>query len=395
MEISDIIPKDGVPQQIYCSNCNAHTELSFFDFDETVSGVAIKICGLPVLRCPQCGHEQLPDGSRFAIVNLHKEAFERSSKVVRVNRRKHTEKFGFTNVPFIFDPDDYFYIPGLYRSFDEGFLQPVFFNRSVLLKYDNSPDYSVKFASTTYGSIDTQEDSISFGLNRHGHVVMWLGDIAKLPEKEQFYLRSENIPSDHSLGSEFYDGQIEAVFTELAKEEVLFRLRSEFLSKSLARFGVALGHLEAEAYDLALSFTPPVVDTPKERRHVADTLNKVYLESLDNAALNGVVKSLGVKSPGPGSLKRLQTIMETMASNKEVAALMSPLYVLYDLRVAYSHLAPGSNPPQLESVTRRLGLEPDASLFDIYEKLIDGLSNTFSRMSEILENAGEYKAVPH
>ncbi|MHA6325775.1 hypothetical protein [Roseivivax sp. CAU 1753] len=395
MEISDIIPKDGVPQRIYCDNCNAHTELSFIDFNETVSGVAIKICGLPVLRCPQCGHEQLPDGSRFAIVNLHKEAFERSSKVVSVKRRKHTEKFGFTNVPFLFDPDDYFYIPGLYRSFDEGFLQPVFFNRSVLLKYDNSPDYSVKFASTTYGSIDTQEESISFGLNRHGHIVMWLGDIAKLPENEQYYLRSENIPSDHSLGSEFYDGQIEVKFTELAKEEELFRLRSEFLNKSFARFGVALGHLEAEAYDLALSFTPPVVDTPKERRHVADTLNKVYLESLDNAALERVIKSLGVKALGPGSLKRLQTILETMASSKEVAAIMSPLYVLYDLRVAYSHLTPGSNPPQLESVTRRLGLEPDASLFDIYEKLVDGLSNTFSAMSEIMESAGELKSVPH
>ncbi|MEP2473668.1 MAG: hypothetical protein ABJH45_19270, partial [Paracoccaceae bacterium] len=90
----------------------------------------------------------------------------------------------------------------------------------------------------------------------------------KLPENEQFYLRSENIPSDHSLGSEFYDGQIEAVFTELTKEEELFRLRSEFLNKSFSRFGVAFGHLEAEAYDLALSFNLPVVDTPKERRHV-------------------------------------------------------------------------------------------------------------------------------
>lgn len=395
MEISDIIPKNGVPQRIYCDNCNAHTELSFVDFNETVSGVAIKICGLPVLRCPQCGHEQLPDGSRFAIVNLHKKAFERSSNAVSVIRRKHTEKFGFTNVPFLFDPDDYFYIPGLYRSFDEGFLQPVFFNRNVLLKYDNSPDYSVKFASTTYGSIDTQEESISFGLNRHGNIVMWLGDIAKLPENEQYYLRSENIPSDHSLGSEFYDGQIEVKFTELAKEEELFRLRSEFLNKSFARFGVALGHLEAEAYDLALSFTPPVVDTPKERRHVADTLNKVYLESLDNAALERVINSLGVKALGSGSLKRLQTILETMASSKKVAAIMSPLYVLYDLRVAYSHLTPGSNPPQLESVTRRLGLEPSASLFDIYEKLVDGLSNAFSAMSEIMESAGKLKSVPH
>lgn len=66
---------------------------------------------------------------------------------------------------------------------------------------------------------------------------------------------------------------------------------------------------------------------------------------------------------------------------------MLPLYVLYDLRVAYSHLTPGLNPPQLASVTQRLDLTPDASLSDIYEKLIEGLLRTFSKMNEILDKA--------
>ncbi|WP_206608861.1 hypothetical protein [Notoacmeibacter marinus] len=302
-----------------------------------------------------------------------------------VNRKKDVTDFGFTKIRFLYDPDEYFYFPGLYRSFDEGFLQPVYFKRQVLFKYDNTPGNRVKFASTTYGTIDAEDNYISFGINRHGNVVMWLGDIAKLPESEQYYLRSENIPSDHALGSEFYDGQIELVFTPKTKEDKLFSLRSIFLDKCLTRFGVSFGHLEAEAFDLALSFNPPLVDTLKERRHVADTLNKIYLESLDSSALGKVVTSLGAKSPGTGSLKQLQTILQTIAPNDDIGTLMSPLYVLYDLRVVYSHLTRGAIPSQLLAVTKRLDLAPDASLADIYAKLTDGLVDTFTGMVKVVD----------
>ena len=386
MEISEIIPTDGIPQRIYCNQCKTHTELAYTNFDEVVSGITIRITGLPTLQCPACGYQQLPDRSRFAVVHLHDEATKKTSNKVTVDRKKIPETYGFTQVPFIYDSDDYNYLPGLYRSFDVGFLQPLFFKRQVLLKYDNYPGYRVQFASTTYGQIITDEDDyISFGINRHGNVVMWLGDVAKLPDSEQYYLRSENIASDHALGSEFYDGQIECVFTPRTKEDELFRLRSEFLDKSFKKCGVSLGHLEAAALDLALSFNPPVIDTPKERRHVADTLNKIYLESLDNGAFDRVVASLDAKSPGTGSLKRLQTILQTLAPKDDINKLMSPLYVLYDLRVAYSHLTSGSSSPHLPSVTARLGLANDASLQDIYAKLIDGLLVTFEGMGKVME----------
>lgn len=385
MEISDVIPKNGQPQRIYCDKCGSHTELAYVDFNEKVKDVSISIKGLPVLRCPDCGHEQLPDRSRVAIVQLHEEAIRKSSTTVTVTCQKRTDSFNYTVVAFLYDPDDYYYLPGLYCSFDEGFLQPVFFKRRALFKYDNAPDYKVKFASTTYGQIETEDDSISFGINRQGNLVMWLGDIAKLPENEQYYLLSENIPSDHALGSEFYDGQIEVKFTPRTKEDELFRLRSEFLDKCKTRFGMALGHLETQIFDLALSFNPPVVDTPKERRHVADTMNKVYIESFDNKALGMLVTKIDASSPGSGSLKRLQTILQAIAPNEDIATLMSPLYVLYDLRVACSHLASGSNSSLLIAVTNRLHLPSDASLANIYGKLIDGLISTFVGMAEVVE----------
>ena len=234
MDIKDIFPANNQVQRNYCSVCNTSLDLAFADFEEEVSGVAFSITGLPVLRCSACSRDHWPDGSRLAIIQLHRDATEKRSTVVKVTRRKRQEIFNFTDVPFVYDPDDYHYIPGLQRPHDVGYLTPVFFNRGVLLKYDTAPGYRVKFASRTYGDIITDDGDITpFGINRNGMVVMWLGDISKLPKSEQYYLRSENVASDHAIGSEFYDAQLECIFTESSAEDRLLGLRSEFLEACL------------------------------------------------------------------------------------------------------------------------------------------------------------------
>lgn len=387
MNVADLFPASGKVQRIYCDNCTDNLDLSFTDFEDDVSGVHISLSGLPVLVCPSCSSTYLPDRSRFAVIELHRQAIARKSTLVTVKRNKTARDFGFAKVPFQYDSDDYNYIPGLTREFDEGFLTPVFFNKEVLIKYDVHPSYRVTFASRTYGSIRQGNDfDIPFGINRNGHLVMWLGDIARLPENEQSYLRSGNIPSDHSIGSEFYDGQIEAKFTDRPPEDQLFEERSLFLEAGFSRFGEKLAHLEKEVLDLAISIRRPVVDTPAERRNVADALNKVYLESLDNKALERVLSELGQDAAKLGSLKRLQKLVETIAPTEDIAGAMSPLYVLYDLRVAYSHL--GSEDGQEEKlrfVRERLGLAIDADLFAIYDTIVPALRCAFAKLSEVLK----------
>jgi len=329
----------------------------------------------------------LPDDSRFAIIYLHEQATKKKSDVVNVTRNKTKFDYEFTNVPFIYDSDDYKYIPGLKRPFDEGYLTPVYFNREVLLKYDASPTYRLSFASTTYGDMRQGDDfSIPFGVNKNGKVIMWLGDIARLPETEQYYLRSENIEPDHSIGSEFYDGQIEAKFTEHSKEDTLFQKRSVFLEECFNRFGVKVAHLDKEVYDLAISFNAPIVDTEKERRHVADTLNKIHLESFDNNALGQILKNFSLEPKKLGSIKRLQLTMEQIANPKDVSDIISPFYVLYDLRVAYSHLgSKEGNEKKLKFVRERLRTSKDAGLLEIYNVLIEQLNISYEKFTTFIK----------
>jgi len=384
MNVGDLFPAAGTHRSIYCDKCSTHLELAFFDFGDDVSGVSIRVAGLPQLKCPSCESTFLPDRSRFALIETHRQAFERNSSAVNVVRKTTNQDFGFTKVPFMYDSDDYHYIPGLTREHDPGFLTPVFFNKEALLKYDSHPSYQVHFASRTYGTIRKEDFDIAFGINRNGKLVMWLGDIATLPESEQFYLRSENIPSDHSIGSEFYDGQIECKFTDKTPEDQLFEQRSRFLDAFFVKFGEKAAHLDKEVLNLAISIRRPVVDTTPERRHIADALNKVYLESLDNKALGRAMESQGQTPGGLRSLKRLEKILELALPGENASKIISPLFVLYDLRVAYSHL--GSTEGQAEilgKVASRLSLPPTeaANLFTIYDALVAQLKQAFEKLA--------------
>lgn len=385
--LADIYPPAGHIQRLYCDSCKKHLRLSYSEFDKDVSGIRVHIWGFPMLHCDICNKDYLPDDSRFTIIMAHEEAVKQGWTAIKSNRKKSETKYNLTPIPFDYDSDDYQYLPGLMRPQDSGFLTPVFFNRAVLLKYDSLPDYSVRFASTTYGTIDGPTFYISFGINKSGKVIMWLGDIAELPEKEQYYLRSENIPSDHDIGSEFYDGQIECIFTEPAREQAVFALRSKFLEAASKKFKTKIAHLDEEVLDLANSLNAPLTDTRKERERVADALNKIYVESLDNKALASVLKSLGGDPKDLGTLKRLQAVLEAVGKGEDVATLMSPFFTLYDFRVAALHLTSAETAKEkLKTVTDRLKLKEDATLSEIYSAILEALSASFEKMVAVTES---------
>lgn len=110
---------------------------------------------------------------------------------------------------------------------------------------------------------------------------------------------------------------------------------------------------------------------------MADTLNKIYLESLDNVALAEALMSAGVINRATGSLKRLQALLETVEPSSAVSLLMSPFYVLYDLRVVYSHLSTAGGGALPDSIFDRLDLLPTVDLAVLYERLIERLSSSY------------------
>lgn len=91
------------------------------------------------------------------------------------------------------------------------FLTPVFFKKQVLKKYyDNSRRYTVEVGYLKSLGLW----GIPYGINDEGLVHVWLGDLGRIPYKEQLNFRQYNVFSTSKLGKEFYQTEILAKFVE-------------------------------------------------------------------------------------------------------------------------------------------------------------------------------------
>lgn len=125
--------------------------------------------------------------------------------------------------------------------------------------------------------------------------------------------------------------------------------------------------------------------TPRRSKHTFDNLNRFFVESLDNAGLDKLVKSLDKISAGSGSLKRVQAALETTDSGGTVSAALLPFYVLYDLRITYSHLTSADTRTKLlATAASRLALPADPPLSDLYDALLARTINALETLTGIV-----------
>lgn len=389
MKLKDLFPENGQVQDLYCGHCHRLMRLDFGAFDEQVEQIRVTVDGIPVLCCDFCDAQYLPDPSREDLINLFNDADERKQKRIYVKRRKVNEEFEYTKVPFLYDADDYYYIPGLWRDISPGFLTPVFFRKEVLIKYANSPSHQIRWLSKSYGEFRKGlEHGISFGINENGKVIMWLGDIGMLPKEEQYYLRSENIDSDHCIGSHFYEAQIEGVFPPRTLEDQLISARTAFQKALYELFGVSIHHLQPETIGLIAELQPPIHNTEKENRHVLDVLYKINVETLDSKQLVHLLKTKGLTPEKLGSLKRLEKLYQALCPEADVARILAPLFVLYDMRIAHAHLHSDSEwRKRMKSAENRLAIpEETASFQTIYPVLLQKIIDCYLELKQLAES---------
>jgi hypothetical protein len=286
-------------------------------------------------------------------------------------------------VSFQYDRIDQQYIPGLAHAAD-GFLTPVFFSKDILTYFYNHPDYAVSFGSDTYGTIYTRDGYISFGLNEHGKLIMWLGDLDDLERRDQLMLLAHNVPSDHSIGCEFYEGQIEAVFTELSQEQRLIQTSGEFASAVIERFDrMKVFKMDAEAAELLSQLRRPVHFMEAEFGDSMEIMTKLFVERIDIAPMKSMLReTLGQgELERKGNLRELKTLqlwVETILKYEEASRILAPLFVLYDLRVAYKHLLPRETADEKKkSCLERLGLAGGTPLEKLYDVLTQKLEQAF------------------
>lgn len=302
------------------------------------------------------------------------------------------DKFISVQVKFLYDRDDYYFIPGLLRNHNIGFLTPVFFNIEVLLKYMHHPGYGLDIGADTFGYVYKDDvHYISFGINENNKVIMWLGDIAELPLEEQFYLRSENVKSDHSIGSEFYEAQIEIAWADAASEKALMRKRLEFNEKVRKNFRFSISQLDTETLRVAQKIQKLLINTEDAFKDLMIALNKLLVESINNAEIKSNLKekfpNLRNVIKDKKGIKLLQLWLEQNSSGIDVNLEIAPLFVLYDLRLVSAHLYSDEKREDiLNFCCERLGLEQsERDYITIANTLVEKLSAMYIRFNDGLE----------
>ena len=118
------------------------------------------------------------------------------------------------------------------------FLTPVFFNRKVLDRYKNDP----KNFRVTDGYIQFLDKwNLPFCINEDDKVMVWLGDLGRIPHTEQKYWKTENISPSGGIEPSFFKRQMLAQFTEVSSpEHRLLNLISIVNQKVCAKFHQAL-----------------------------------------------------------------------------------------------------------------------------------------------------------
>lgn len=345
-----------------CQKCQTWMDMGIHSHSIDVDGVSVDLNVMPLLYCPHCKVLELPDRAKDVVAYFVEQAHKNGQPRVEVTPTgAKTKRFPFGKVEFTYSALDHDFIPGLARPWNDGFLTPVYFDAAVLNKYAQDPSYRLDLFSDTYGSITSGDEiNIQFGINRARKVIMWLGDIAVLPENEQYYLRSENIESDHDVYSEFYDAQIGCVFSKPSIENRAMHARQKLNEVCKAKFGSELYQLHGEISRVIEGLHRPLFWEEKHVAPAAESLNRIMVESLNVSMLRSQLEPHVQK----GELKNLKGLklfeqwLSKGLSAVDASSLMSPFFVLYDFRILMCHLASEETQEKsLASINERLGLE--------------------------------------
>ncbi|GIK36923.1 MAG: hypothetical protein BroJett011_07560 [Chloroflexota bacterium] len=374
-----------------CPNCGGQLKLNFEFYVAREGDLTLNIHDTPFWHCPDCEYQALHPKVEKAIQDGFRTLQAQGQTAGTCTGTPPVQKFPFeTRVDFEYDSQDHYLFPGLVRPDGTGYLTPVFFRLEVLDRYVHDPNYTLKLISESYGTIGYQNQwDIAFGLNRAKRVIMWLGDLAELPEDELYYLRAFNTASDHDLASEFYEGQINLQFTEPSLERQLLRLRFQLEQLAAAR-GVVIYQLQVESLDAARDIQRPIHWTNAELETVISALNKVVIEAFNVGSLRAdlltVVPAETIQ--GMRGLRLFQSWLSEKLGCSNAADLACPLFVLYDLRSqVYSHLTSQDTKEEAwVSCCDRLGLDPaNTTPEQLYITLLERLNLSLTEICEALD----------
>lgn len=214
------------------------------------------------------------------------------------------------------------------------FLTPVYFNRAVLNKYKtDTANYTISDGNITY----LDDWLLPFTVNADNKVIVWLGDLGRIPYKEQLHWKQENILPQGKMEENFINQQLNNIFVDcILPEKWLFSLISQVNSKFTKMYSYNLFNaLSTSDKSLESAFILPVQNNIDEFKEFLIQFCKITVESINTKLLSMcIVDKTKLKDSNGnklGSIAQLKVFFE-QENNLAGIKLVGVLTILYAAR---------------------------------------------------------------
>lgn len=186
------------------------------------------------------------------------------------------------------------------------FLTPVYFTKDVLDRYTNNPEqYNVADDHIMFLNIW----SLPYTVNNDDKVVVWLGDLGRIPFKEQQYWRVFNIKPFGQINEKFVKRQLMAEWTDsIGEEKTLFSLLNEINNSTKRIYGEYLfKQLSDGDRQLESAFIIPSNNSLTQYQTFLIQLNKLTVERINTKLIEKeIVKEKLIDTDGKKFRSRIQ-----------------------------------------------------------------------------------------
>lgn len=233
----------------------------------------------------------------------------------------------------------------------EGAMSWLYFDPTLVTTLLRHRGGGLSWFSQETGALGATRHGVHFGVNRLGLITVFAKDIGRLASWEQRLWAAHNVTPDGGVSKELFAAQMEVQpAATVAPESELSSALGDLDNVFSARHGEALlrdhetvAGLLLRAHRFQAAERDGLLELSKE-------VTRLFIERID---VDAILASIGAPKKGdkkPGSLKALQKLVAHRRSETEASAMMSPLFGIYDLRLADAHLGSSLVPSGLKRV---------------------------------------------
>ena len=136
--------------------------------------------------------------------------------------------------------------------------------------------------------------------------------------------------------------------------------------------------------DLPSDYRQPMIDEINQVFRVYTSLNSALVETIQKKNIRKLLIDSGVPAEeikSLGSIKLLERFLSEILRMEDSSSLVSPLFVLYDLRGLDSHFKSSSFDQKYGDCKRRLNCDDAVGYLDFYKAVITAILNMYQKIN--------------